>query len=152
MEFSLRPVRAQIPPWPPSGFVEHPNAKNERKEIDMSMKDVFQEKGGGPPMLHGSDVPAKQNSITIKVKELREAPKNFSGIAIVDLAEEVFGKKAWAVNKSNFRILMDKFGFDEEAEFEDIARKVQGKKLTLSIVMVNDPTKNKFVRGLAIYA
>lgn len=103
-------------------------------------------------MLHGSDVPAKQNSVTIKIKELREAPKNFSGIAIIDLAEEVFTKKAWAVNKSNFRILMDKFGFDEEAEFEDIARKVQGKKLTLSIVMVNDPTKNKFVRGLAIYA
>jgi len=52
---------------------------------------------GGPPMLHGSDLPASVSRVTVLIRELREAPSNFNSPAIVDLEEEVYGKMALAV-------------------------------------------------------
>lgn len=116
-----------------------------------SLLDQFKKKSGdGIPLLHGSDLGKKEKSITIKIKDLREAPNNFSSIAIIDLDGEVYGKGAWGVNKTNMRALMEKFGFDEEMEFSTVAAKLRGKKLTLSKVMVNDPKQKKMVPSLFV--
>jgi hypothetical protein len=116
-----------------------------------SLKEQFNKKSGDAvPLLHGSDLPAKSSSVTIKVKDVREAPDNFASIAIIDLDGDVFGKGAWAVNKTNMRALIEKFGFDMDDEFSFIASKLRGKKLTLSKVMVNDPKQKKMVPSLFI--
>ena len=58
--------------------------------MGKTIGDIKSERGiGGPPMLHGSDLPQKVSSVTITVKELREAPANFNSPAIIDLAEPV---------------------------------------------------------------
>lgn len=116
-----------------------------------SLKEQFAKKSGDAvPLLHGSDLPAKVSSVMIKVKDLREAPDNFASIGIIDLDGEIFGKGAWAVNKTNMRALMEKFGFDDDMEFSAVASKIRGKKLTLSKVMVNDPKQKKMVPSLFI--
>jgi hypothetical protein len=116
-----------------------------------SILDQFKKKAGDAvPLLHGSDLPAKVSSVVIKVKDVREAPDNFASIAIIDLDGEVYGKGAWAVNKTNMRAIMEKYGIDEDAEFSAVASKFRGKKLTLSKVMVNDPKQKKMVPSLFI--
>lgn len=114
----------------------------------MNFKDMYREKGsGGPPMLHGSDVPTKIRSVTIKVKDVREPPKGFKSICILDI-DPVYECEAFAVNKTNNEILLDKFGLTENDDIPDLKKKIVGKKLTLIVVMVNDPTKDEMVRGL----
>lgn len=143
--------RAVIPPWPPEGFAEHPNAKKERENIDMSIKDEFKKKGvEGPPLLHGTDLPKNVNSVVIVVKELRTAPDNFGSIAILDLARPVYDCEAWAVNKTNLRALLEKFGVNEDAEIEELSAKMEGKKLTLNKVMVNNPQTKKMGPSLFV--
>lgn len=116
-----------------------------------SLKDQFDKKSGDAiPLLHGSDLGKKETSVTIKIKDLREAPANFASIAIIDLETEVHGKGAWAVNKTNMRAIMDKFSFDEDMEFSEVAQRLRGKKLTLSRVMVNDPKKKTMVPSLFV--
>lgn len=116
-----------------------------------SIKDQFTKKSGDAvPLLHGSDLGKNEASVVIKVKDLREAPDNFQSIAIIDLDGDVKGKGAWAVNKTNMRALMEKYGIDEDAEFASVAAKLRGKKITLSKVMVNDPKQKKMVPSLFI--
>jgi hypothetical protein len=116
-----------------------------------TLKDVFdKKKGEGVPLLKGSDLDKKESSVTIKVKDFREAPDNFSGIAIIDFEGEIHGKAAWSVNKTNMRALMEKFGIEDDAEFSFIANKLRGKKLTLSKVMVNNPQTKKVGPSLFI--
>lgn len=116
-----------------------------------TLKDQFdKKKGEGAPLLKGSDLPPKQSSVVIVVKDLREAPDNFASIAIIDFAKDVFGKGAWAVNKTNMRAIMEKFGIDEDAEFSHVAAKLRGKKITLVKVKVNDPKQKKIVDSLFI--
>jgi len=116
-----------------------------------TLKEQFTKKAGdATPLLHGSDLPAKISSVNVKVKDLREAPDNFASIAIMDFEGEVYGKGAWAVNKTNMRAIVEKFNFDMDDDFSDIAAKLRGKKLTLSKVMVNDPKQKKMVPSLFI--
>lgn len=110
----------------------------------MSIKDQFKAKGvEGPPLLHGSDLPSKMTSVAVIVKELRTAPDNFSSIAILDFEKPVLECEAWAVNKTNLRALMEKFECTEEDEIEDLSKKMSGKKITLTKVMVNNPQTKK---------
>lgn len=108
--------------------------------------------GGGPPMLHGSDLNAREQTVKIKVKELREAPKNFNSPAIIDLAEPVHEKQAFAVNITNLRALAELMGFKlgegDEVDFDALAAKVRGKTLTLYRSMVNNPKTNKMTHSL----
>ena len=49
-----------------------------------TLKEAFDKKRGeGVPLLKGSDLDKKESSVVIKVKDFREAPENFSGIAII---------------------------------------------------------------------
>jgi hypothetical protein len=116
-----------------------------------TLRDTLDRKrGDGVPLLKGSDLDKKESSVVIKVKDFREAPENFSGIAIIDLEVEVHGKGAWSVNKTNMNALMEKFGIDDQMEFPAIANKLRGKKITLAKVMVNNPQTKKIGPSLFI--
>jgi hypothetical protein len=105
--------------------------------------------GTGAPMLHGSDLGRTETSVKIKVKELREAPKNFNSPAIIDLAEPVHDKEAFAVNITNLRALAELHGMDpDKADFEVLQGKVKGKTLTLHKAMVNNPKTEKMTNSL----
>ena len=116
-----------------------------------TLKEAFDKKRGeGVPLLKGSDLDKKESSVVIKVKDFREAPENFSGIAIIDLEVEVHGKGAWSVNKTNMNAIKEKFGIDDDMEFPAIAAKLRGKKVTLAKVMVNNPQTKKIGPSLFI--
>ena len=105
--------------------------------------------GGGPPMLHGSDLPRSVTSVKIKVQELREAPANFNSLAIIDFAEPVHECEAFAINITNLRALCELHGLDpEDTDFDVLANKVKGKTLTLYVTMTNNPKEKKMVRSL----
>lgn len=101
-------------------------------------------------MLHGSELNKSEQSVKIKVKELREAPKNFNSPAIIDLAEPVHEKVAFAVNITNLRALAELAGFEDpdKVEFEKLAERVRGKSFTLYKSMVNNPKTNKMTFSL----
>lgn len=118
--------------------------------MGKSISDMRSERGGGgPPMLHGSDLGRTEASVKIKIKELREAPKNFNSPAIIDLAEPVHEKLAFAVNITNLRALAVLAGFnDDDADFDKVAERVKGKTFTLYKSMVNNPKTNKMTSSL----
>lgn len=117
----------------------------------MSIRDEMNKRGGeNARLLHGSDLPAKQTSVTIVVKELRAAPDNFNSIAIIDFSKPVFECEAWAVNKTNLKALLEKFGLDEDNELEELDAKIRGKKITLAATMVNNPQTKKMTRSLFV--
>ena len=100
-------------------------------------------------MLHGSDLPKSATQVKIKVKELREAPKNFNSPAIIDLSEPIAEKLSFAVNITNLRALAELCGLDPEtADFESVAAKAKGKQFTLYKTMVNNPKTNKMTFSL----
>lgn len=100
-------------------------------------------------MLHGSDLNKTEQSVKIKVKELREAPKNFNSPAIIDLAEPVHDKLAFAVNITNLRALGELVGIGgDDADFDKIAEKAKGKQFTLYKSMANNPKTNKMTWSL----
>lgn len=109
---------------------------------------------GGRPLLHGSDVPKSTSQFTIKVKELREAPDNFNAFAILDFAEPVFEKEGMAMNQTNMKQLAVRLGFEledfDDIEFSDLVEKAKGKKLTVMVVLKNNPTTHEMVRALDI--
>lgn len=94
---------------------------------------------GGAPLLKGSDVPKGQSTIKVKVKAVREAPKNFQSPVILDI-EELHGKAAMALNKTSCQALSDKYGDDLE--------KLVGKTLTFYVNMTNNPKTGKLTRSL----
>ena len=119
--------------------------------MGKTIEEMKAERGiGGPPLLHGSDVPTKTKSFTVVCAELREAPENFKSMGIMDFAQPVFGKAGMAVNITNLRELATITGFDEPdtADFEEIAAKLKNKKLKLTVALVNNPQIKKMVRSL----
>lgn len=118
--------------------------------MGKSIADMNKERGGGgPPMLHGSDLKKSESQVKIKIKEMREAPKNFNSPAIIDLVEPVAEKLSFAVNITNLRALAELSGLDpDEADFESVASKVKGKTFTLYKTMVNNPKTNKMTFSL----
>jgi hypothetical protein len=117
----------------------------------MSIKDEFKKKGAdAPPLLHGSDLPAKISSVVIVVKEIRTAPDNFGSIAIIDFTKPVYEKESFAVNKTNMRALMEKLDIPEDAEMSDLNEELAGKKITLTKVMVNNPKTKKMGPSLFV--
>jgi len=118
--------------------------KHMKGNEDMSIKDTFKAKGvEGPPLLHGTDLPAKVSSVTVIVKEIRSAPDNFNSIAIMDFKTPVYECESWAINKTNMKALLEKFNLTDEVEIEELSEKMKGKKITLTKVMVNNPQTKK---------
>ena len=115
-----------------------------------TISDMKKERGvGGPPMLHGSDVPKSISNFKVKCVELREAPRNFNSMAIMDI-EEVYGCAAIAINITNLKALARLAKLDEEsADFDEIAKFVKGKTLQVYTIVTNNPKTKKQVRSLA---
>ena len=136
-----------------------PRAKGAKggSEMGKSIGDMKRERGkGGPPMLHGSDLPASISQVTVVCKELREPPKQFNSMAILDFTKPVYEAESWAVNVTNLSLLAQKVGLIgeddklDDVDFDELAKKCAGKKFTLQKVMVNDPKKNKAVPSLQV--
>ena len=98
--------------------------------------------GKAGSLLVGSDVPAGTKSINIVVAGIREAPTDFGAPVIIDLKTPVYGKSAWAVNKTNLRTLIKLFGDDEQ--------KLMGKKIRLDVISVRNPQTGEIVPSLAV--
>lgn len=94
------------------------------------------------PLLKGSDLPNGTKSVTIVVAAVRESPESFNAPVIIDLQKPVFGKSAWAVNKTNLKLLIKKFGDDEKG--------LVGQKVKLEIASVPNPQTGEFVPSLAV--
>jgi hypothetical protein len=124
--------------------------EEEKDEMGKSIADVKKERGiGGPPMLKGSDVPKNVTKFKIKIGDLREAPAVFKSPFIIDLADAVYGKEAFAVNITNLRALAEMAGLDPEtADCDAIAKKMKGKTVQVYISMTNNPQSKKMVRSL----
>jgi hypothetical protein len=110
----------------------------------MNLKQMLDKRGSGQaaPLLNGSDVPVGTNSITIVVAGIRESPEGFTAPAIIDLKKPVYGKSAWAVNKTNMKAIIKRFGDD--------ATKLVGQKIRLEVVQVLNPQSGEIVRSLAV--
>lgn len=78
----------------------------------------------------------------LPAQRLREAPEGFSAPAIIDLKKAVYGKSAWAVNKTNLKMLIKLFGEDEQ--------KLVGKKIRLEAISVRNPQTGEIVPSLAV--
>ena len=72
----------------------------------------------------------------------RESPEGFNSPAIIDLEKPVYGKAAWAVNKTNMKMLIKDHG-DDETE-------LVGKKIKLEVIPVRNPKTGGMVRSLAV--
>lgn len=118
--------------------------------MGKTIAEVKSERGiGGPPMLRGQDVPRSVSKLKIKVKELREAPQSFKSPFIIDLAEPVHEREAFAVNITNLRALATLVGLDPDtADVEVLANKIKGKTFDLHVTMTNNPSTKKMVRSL----
>ena len=108
------------------------------------------QKGGGRPLLKGSDVPKGVSKIKIKVSELRLAPENFSSLAIIDLETPVYDKESWAVNITNCKLLGEFCSLEEDFDMDDLAAKLKGRTITLEKNLVNNPQTKRPTRSLAI--
>jgi hypothetical protein len=110
----------------------------------MSMKTMLDNRSASQAgaLLNGSDIPVGTKSITIEVAGVRESPDGFSAPAILDLKKPIYGKSAWAVNKTNLKALIKVFGEDEQ--------KLVGRKIKLEIIMVRNPQTGEIVPSLAV--
>jgi hypothetical protein len=100
--------------------------------------------------LHGSDLPAKVSSVKVKVADVEEAGEKLNCKAIVKFTEPVYDAEAWTVNATNLDIICEKLKLTGEEDFSELAKRLKGKTLTLTTVMVNDPSKNRAVRSLEV--
>jgi hypothetical protein len=112
----------------------------------MSLKSMLDKRSTGEAgaLINSSDIPDGTKTATIVVAGLRESPEGFNAPAIIDFKTPVFGKPAWAVNKSNMKMLIKLFGEDET--------KLVGKRIKLEVIMVRNPQTGEVVPSLAVSA
>lgn len=110
----------------------------------MTLKQMLDKRSNGRAgsLLNGSDVPAGTKSITIVVAGIRDSPDGFGAPAIIDFKTPIFGKSAWAVNKTNLRALIELVGEDEQ--------KLVGKKIRLDVISARNPQTGDIVPSLAV--
>jgi len=110
----------------------------------MNLKTMLDNRSTGQAgaLLNGSDVAAGTKSITIEVAGVRESPEGFNSPAIIDLKKPIYGKQAWALNKTNLKAIIKLFGDDEQ--------KLVGRKIKLEIISVRNPQTGEIVPSLAV--
>ena len=110
----------------------------------MTLKTMLDNRSTGQTgaLLNGSDIPTGTKTITIDVAGVRESPEGFSAPAIIDLKKPIYGKQAWAVNKTNLKTIIKLFGDDEE--------KLVGRKIKLEVISVRNPQTGELVPSLAV--
>ena len=118
--------------------------KANRTSMSPSAAQLLKNAGGqdGGTLLHGSDVPKKTSRFKITITGFREAPDGFKGaIGILDI-KPVFDCSAWALNKTNFKAIMNKLG--------DNTDKWTGKTLELQVIQVRNPSNGTTGPSLAV--
>jgi len=110
----------------------------------MSLVTMLQKRGNSNAgsLLNGSDIPAGTKTITIEIMAVRESPEGFSAPLILDLKKPIYGKSAWAVNRTNLKMLIKLFGDNEE--------NLVGKKIKLEVISVRNPQTGEIVPSLAV--
>lgn len=98
--------------------------------------------GQAGALLKGSDVPVGITIITIVIEEVRQSPDDFNAPVILVLKKPIYGKSAWAVNKTNLKMLIKLFGDNPE--------RLIGKKIKLVVITVQNPQSGEMVRSLAV--
>jgi hypothetical protein len=98
--------------------------------------------GQAGALLKGSDIPEGTTTITIVIEQVRQSPEGFNAPIIVGLKKPIHGKSAWAVNKTNLKMLIKLFGDNPE--------RLIGKKLKLVVITVQNPQTGEMVRSLAV--
>jgi hypothetical protein len=128
--------------------------KANRKEnhfMASATQEAAKKQGEGKPLLRGENVPKKMwNGFKMKIKDVRVAPENWTGVFIVEfnpikgLPNAATGDPFtdWAVNKTNTALLTGLFGDDTD--------KWIGKEPTLFVMMVNNPTTKKPTPSLQV--
>ncbi len=117
----------------------------------LSLKNKLQGQGqaNNTVLLHGSDV-AEKKSVTIHVLKAREAPLSFNAAMILDIDPIKCGKitaAAWAVNKTNARMLGDiLFPGEDDPNYELL----EGMDIILDIIPQNNPRTNEMVPSLFV--
>ena len=110
----------------------------------MSLKTMLDKRSSGEAgsLLNSSDIPVGTKTITIDIAEIRESPEGFNAPAIAQLKKPVLGKSAWAINKSNMKMLIKLYGDDE--------KKLIRKKVKLEVISVRNPQSGEIVPSLAV--
>ena len=110
----------------------------------MTLKAMLDRRSNGEAgsLLNSSDIPVGTKTVIIVILEIRESPDGFNAPAIIYLKKPVFGKSAWAVNKTNMKMLIKLFGDDET--------KLVGKKVKLEVISVRNPQTGEIVPSLAV--
>jgi hypothetical protein len=110
----------------------------------MNLKSLLESRktGQSAPLLKGSDIPEGTKSITIEVAGVRESPDGFGAPVILDLKKPINGKQAWAVNITNMKALIKRFGDDANA--------LVGRKIKLELSLVHNPQTGEMVRSLVV--
>lgn len=72
---------------------------------------------------------------------MEPSPDGFDAPAIIRFAKPVYEKSAWAVNKTNMKMLMKLYGDDE--------KRLVGKKIKREVILVRNPQTGENVPGLA---
>jgi hypothetical protein len=98
--------------------------------------------GQAGSLLNGSDIPAGTKTIMIEIAAVRESPEGFTSPVIFDLKKPIYGKSAWAANKTNLRMLIKLFGDDEQ--------NLVGKKIKLETISVRNPQTGEIVSSFAV--
>ena len=99
----------------------------------MSLKKMLDNhsEGHATELLKASDLPPGTESITVEVVGVREAPIGWKSPAIVDFKKAIEGKTALALNRTNHKAMMKKYGDDESSLIH--------KKLTFNVISTRNP-------------
>src|SRR5262249_5930649 len=109
----------------------------------MSLRKMLENHSDGPgaELLKASHLPADTKSITVEAVGLRESPPGWTSPGILDFKKPLEDKTALALNKTNFKAIMKKFGDDESA--------LIGKKLRFDIIQSRNPQSGEVVPSFA---
>ena len=112
-------LRAQVP--------------GQEKTGNMSLKEMLDNHSDGPgaALLKASELPAETKSITVEGVSIQEAPPDWRSPGILNYKKPIAGKTALALNKTNLKAIMKKFGDDESM--------VIGQKLKFDIISTRNP-------------
>jgi len=106
-----------------------------------TLSDAYKSKGTiAPPLLHGSDLPAKQSTITVEVVQLRIPPDGFNSPLIMDIEPIKIGHttyEAIALNKTNTKILMKILG---DVDIDSVQGTAEFSKVLVTNPQTKDPT------------
>lgn len=93
-------------------------------------------------LLRGSDLTHKQQTVIIRVVDVRDAPPNFKSPMIIDHHPVLDGREAFPVNITNLEILLSKVGDDPSV--------LIGRGIVLRKYLTRNPQTKQHAFGLLV--